>query len=450
MDKFYEILLITTSIIGIYVSIVLLFLSKHNRLLNRLLFIYTFTASVYFLLVYAMIRGWATAPVVLVRTFMPTSLINTAVGYLYFRVMLEDETKLSVKDLIHLLPFAVNLLYYSPLALDLLTGAVQWQAAAAEFRPQTYFLPFGPLAEEWIMLFRICVGTFYVTWVVIYFFQKFNSDVRLTGGNTYRNTIRWILICLSGYVLFGGSIILNQSRILFSDQAYSMANGGVNAIMVLITWNLLIGYVLMNPEILYGLPNFTRVVTSGISPAVSGTFRIAGQETPSASKPADQRQPAVEHAPETHAVTPGLPAVADASASPNPETTNNKKTAITLTEAMKTILSQMESYVAIHQPYRRQEFNIATLSHEMGVPQHHIAFIFRQVIRRSFVEYRNQLRVDHVKEAIRMGRHKQITIEAIGMDAGFSSKTTFFAVFKDLTGMTPGQYAEECGLNGES
>ena len=121
-----------------------------------------------------------------------------------------------------------------------------------------------------------------------------------------------------------------------------------------------------------------------------------------------------------------------------------------VSSAVKLLVERMHMHVAEHQPYRNPEFNIASLSESMGVPQHHIAFIFRQVLHQSFVEYRNSLRVEHAKGSIRAGRHKQITIEAIGTDAGFSSRATFFAVFKEITGMTPGQYAEECGSDSSS
>lgn len=35
---------------------------------------------------------------------------------------------------------------------------------------------------------------------------------------------------------------------------------------------------------------------------------------------------------------------------------------------------------------------------------------------------------------------QNLSIEAIGFECGFNSKSTFFSVFKSLTGMTPTQF----------
>jgi AraC-like DNA-binding protein len=80
------------------------------------------------------------------------------------------------------------------------------------------------------------------------------------------------------------------------------------------------------------------------------------------------------------------------------------------------------------------------------VPKHHLLFIFSQVLHYSFVDYRNELRVKHARQALQKGINEYKTIESIGMDSGFPSRATFFSVFKKQTGISPGQYAENNGL----
>ena len=56
----------------------------------------------------------------------------------------------------------------------------------------------------------------------------------------------------------------------------------------------------------------------------------------------------------------------------------------------------------------------------------------------SFADYINQLRINRVAELAKSTPDK--TLLELAMDAGFSSKSSFNAVFKKHTGKTPGQY----------
>lgn len=60
----------------------------------------------------------------------------------------------------------------------------------------------------------------------------------------------------------------------------------------------------------------------------------------------------------------------------------------------------------------------------------------------SFSTYINQLRVKKVKALLKEEAQEKYTLLAIAEDAGFSSKSSFNAVFKKITGVTPTQYKE--------
>jgi len=50
--------------------------------------------------------------------------------------------------------------------------------------------------------------------------------------------------------------------------------------------------------------------------------------------------------------------------------------------------------------------------------------------------------VEHAKELLKNGLTGTITIDGIGVDSGFKSRSTFYEAFKAETGMTPSQYLE--------
>ena len=54
-------------------------------------------------------------------------------------------------------------------------------------------------------------------------------------------------------------------------------------------------------------------------------------------------------------------------------------------------------------------------------------------------------RIRYAQELIDAGKDKIITLEAIGLESGFQSRTTFFVNFKEIVGESPSAYAERKG-----
>jgi AraC-like DNA-binding protein len=89
------------------------------------------------------------------------------------------------------------------------------------------------------------------------------------------------------------------------------------------------------------------------------------------------------------------------------------------------------------QLYLKHECNLNDLSRCIHIPPHHLAYYFRVVRHESINDYRNHWRVKHAKQLLISGNVSGLTIEAVGLQSGFSSKSTFFAAFKKAEGITP-------------
>ena len=61
----------------------------------------------------------------------------------------------------------------------------------------------------------------------------------------------------------------------------------------------------------------------------------------------------------------------------------------------------------------------------------------------NFNDYINAHRVEAVKEAIRNGSSKELTLLAIALDCGFNSKTTFNRAFKKHSGISPKSFLQQ-------
>ena len=87
---------------------------------------------------------------------------------------------------------------------------------------------------------------------------------------------------------------------------------------------------------------------------------------------------------------------------------------------------------------------MAQLAIQTGIPAHHLSYYFNNISSEKFTDWRNQLKVDYAKRLIQEGFTKLNTLEALGTQAGFSSKSTFFRAFKKAEGMTPSEYDQLC------
>ncbi len=103
----------------------------------------------------------------------------------------------------------------------------------------------------------------------------------------------------------------------------------------------------------------------------------------------------------------------------------------------KKLLKQIISYLDKNKPYTNPDFSLNLLAKELNTNRTYISRAINNVANKSFVEFINEYRVTEAKKLLCSPENKQLTIEAIGEKAGFKSKSTFFRVFKTVTGVTP-------------
>lgn len=76
----------------------------------------------------------------------------------------------------------------------------------------------------------------------------------------------------------------------------------------------------------------------------------------------------------------------------------------------------------------------------IGTPAGYLSRHINEVYRKSFPDFVNQCRVEEVKRRISDPRFANLTILGLAMEVGFSSKSSFNAAFKKVTGQSPSDY----------
>ena len=91
-------------------------------------------------------------------------------------------------------------------------------------------------------------------------------------------------------------------------------------------------------------------------------------------------------------------------------------------------------------PYLNPELSMQLISEELNTPKHQLTEVLNTIIGKNFFQFVNGYRVAAVKQKLSDKSNDKFSIESIGYDCGFSSKSSFFSVFRTITGMTPLQF----------
>ncbi len=105
----------------------------------------------------------------------------------------------------------------------------------------------------------------------------------------------------------------------------------------------------------------------------------------------------------------------------------------------KQIKDELTSYFELEKPYLNPGLNMSMLSDHLNVPRHHLTEVLNTEIGKNFFTFVNEYRTEAVKKLL-IDKGDLYSIESIGFECGFNSKSSFFTVFKKMTGQTPMQY----------
>ncbi|AXG72808.1 AraC family transcriptional regulator [Flavobacterium arcticum] len=90
--------------------------------------------------------------------------------------------------------------------------------------------------------------------------------------------------------------------------------------------------------------------------------------------------------------------------------------------------------------YKDSTLNREKIAERLGISTGYVSQLVNTVTGENFANYINQYRVEAVKKMIVDPEYENYNILALGLESGFTSKTTFYKAFKKVTGMTPNNY----------
>ena len=103
-------------------------------------------------------------------------------------------------------------------------------------------------------------------------------------------------------------------------------------------------------------------------------------------------------------------------------------------ELMQRIVQLMEQ----EKPYLSSELKVSDLADRLGVNSRTLSDCIRNSTGSTFANFINAYRIDYAKQLMR--QQPDIKISEVFLSSGFANETTFFRIFKAVTGMTPNEW----------
>ncbi|MDN5200677.1 helix-turn-helix domain-containing protein [Fulvivirgaceae bacterium BMA10] len=114
------------------------------------------------------------------------------------------------------------------------------------------------------------------------------------------------------------------------------------------------------------------------------------------------------------------------------------KVPVQLLENGNELLAQVNDLMASQKPFINKGLKLDELATQAGMSKHTLSRVLNEVYEYGFSHYIKEYRVNEAKQLITT--RPDLSLEGIGYEAGFNSKSAFFEAFKKIANCTPAEY----------
>lgn len=384
----------------------LLYLSLFTIVLSVLLFIYNWKSNpttLYLSLVFIIMcllgithyfmlnsdsRFWLA---VFFNHFAPIMFLLGPSLYFYVRGTLEDVYTLSKKDVVHFIPAVIALIGTIPYIFQSFEKKLSIADSIIKnvnCVNQIDVNPFYNISGSFVL--RALFGFSYILYCFFILWKKYPTKINILQVpiKQYWVTYRWLIILVSSLFILTFSLAISALKPTSLVLRENFPTYGVILYQITgITYFVMSISILLFPEILYGMP-----------------------------KRIDQ------------------------------PTTKKKKTkskAVSDEDPFFDVNESIIDYLHTKKPYLNPDFDISDIAFDLKIPQNHISYCISNIMNTRFTKLKSELRIQHAIELLKDGHNSSITIDGIGIQSGFKTRSYYYEVFKKETGYTPSEYLEQ-------
>jgi AraC-like DNA-binding protein len=382
---------------GIFFSALLLGYNKGyksaNIYLGLFLFLFNFIILSHYLYLYN--ESKVTIAFILSIPFNASAFAIGPLAFLYVRSILKDDTQFSKKDWVHFILFAIIFLGRLPYnfssweeKLMLADKIINESWRSLSYSTYNHFLPLRinyKLKGLHFLIYLIAI------WYVLLKskFKMSSSMVLLKQQKIVYNWLHFFAVTVSILGVLFGLILFPNAK----DKLTYHLEANILFMLVFSGFLILILGLILYPQILYGIP-IEKIV-------------VKINEEVSESEVMDEKESISLHD--------------------------------DYIENIRVLIEKWKEEFKFKDP----NATMKSLSEDIDIPKHHLAYFFNQISNEKYIDWRNRLRVEYAMEILGREQKYDKTIEVLGEESGFRSYSAFIRSFKQFTGKLPKDFIRE-------
>lgn len=111
-------------------------------------------------------------------------------------------------------------------------------------------------------------------------------------------------------------------------------------------------------------------------------------------------------------------------------------------DSLEDKMERIDAYMKDSESFTNTDLTIVDIAGVLGMHPKRISTAINSVGDKNFNAFVNQFRISKAKKLLEDPEYDHLSIEGIGREVGFHSKSAFYSAFKKFTGTTPSKYKE--------
>jgi AraC-like DNA-binding protein len=337
--------------------------------------------------------------------FSPFWFLAGPLLFFYYRGTLTDNPRLKKWDIVHFIPFLIQLVGTFPYLLTPFSHKIEVATAILNDLNVITSVRVNWISTPLVNFFARPVLVFMYLGYITYMLSKHNpkSQRIKVPVQQYKLIYRWLIILAVTTAILILNFFLLSLSLSKQTVTATLINSQFTHIFSGVAYFSMSFMLLLFPRILYGMPIYS--IKSEV-------------ELDSPEKLKKETNPIIER---TNIVA---------------------EVQLPQDDPFYELVDKINAYLTNEEPYVNPDFTINELAMALKVPVHHLSYCLNTLMNVKFTTLRTQLRIQYATKLLDSGQADELSMDGIGKKSGFSTRSNFYNAFKTETGLTPSEYLE--------